>query len=225
VTATPLPLAAALFDMDGLLVDTEPAWTVAEVELAQRLGGEWSDELKARVVGTRIETAVPIILTGLGHVPTADLVEHSMADLLARMVELYRGELRPLPGAVELLTGLRAAGVPVALVSSSYRVLVDAVVDRLGLRFDLVLAGDEVGHAKPHPEPYLTACARLAVDPACAVVLEDSPAGIASGEAAGCAVVAVPSVPGVRPAPGPRRLVLSSLDEVGVAGLRDLVAG
>lgn len=217
-------LTAALFDMDGLLVDTEPTWTVAEVELAERLGGEFTPQLKAAIVGTRIETAVPLILSGLGHPPTPELVERTVTDLLARMVELYRGELQPLPGALELLAALREAGVPVALVSSSYRVLVDAVVERLGLQLDLVLAGDEVQHAKPHPEPYLTACARLGVDPAGAVVLEDSPSGIASGEAAGCAVVAVPSVAGVHPEPGPRRLVLTSLTQAGLADLRELVS-
>ena len=219
------PLAAALFDMDGLLVDTEPSWTVAEVELAARLGGSWTDELKASIVGTRLETSVPMMLTAFGLTPTPPLVERTMAELLTRMVELFRGQLTPLPGALELVSALQDAGVPVALVSSSYRVLVDAVVGRLGLDLDLVLAGDEVRHAKPHPEPYLTACARLGVDPAGAVVLEDSAAGIRSGEAAGCAVVAVPSVAGVRPEPGPRRLVLGSLDEVGVAELRELVRG
>ena len=217
-------LTAALFDMDGLLVDTEPTWTVAEVELAERLGGEFTPQLKAAIVGTRIETAVPLILSGLGHPPTPELVERTVTDLLARMVELYRGELQPLPGALELLAALREAGVPVALVSSSYRVLVDAVVERLGLQLDLVLAGDEVQHAKPHPEPYLTACARLGVDPAGAVVLEDSPSGIASGEAAGCAVVAVPSVAGVHPEPGPRRRGLTSLTQAGLADLRELVS-
>ena len=216
-------LAAVLFDMDGLLVDTEPTWTVAERELAAELGGEWTDAIKASVVGTRIETAVPLMLTGFGRVPTPDLVASTMKTLLERMVELFQGELTPLPGALELHASLRAAGVPVALVSSSYRVLVDAVVARLELDFDLVLAGDQVAHAKPHPEPYLTACERLGVDAAAAVVLEDSPAGIASGEAAGCPVVAVPSVAGVHPEPAPRRLVLRSLGELDLAGLRALV--
>ncbi len=218
---TPLP-AAVLFDMDGLLVDTEPTWTVAEVELAERLGGRWTDALKASIVGTRIETAVPVILGTLGHPQAPELVERTIAELLSRMVELFRGELTPLPGALELLAEVQAAGVPVALVSSSYRVLVDAVVARLDLTFDLVLAGDEVRYAKPHPEPYQTACARLGVDPAHTVVLEDSPSGIQSGEAAGCAVVAVPSVAGVDVAPGPRRLVLASLKELDLAGLAEL---
>ncbi len=218
-------LSAVLFDMDGLLVDTEPTWTVAEVELAARLGGTWTPQIKASVVGTRVETAVPIILTAFGLEPTAPLVERTTRELLARMVELFGGELKPLPGALELLGALREAGVPVALVSSSYRVLVDAVVARLGLTFDFLLAGDEVSRAKPHPEPYLAACAQLGAAPGAAVVLEDSPAGIRSGEAAGCAVVAVPSVPGVHPEPGPRRLVLDSLTDLDLARLRDLVAG
>jgi len=217
-------LSAVLFDMDGLLVDTEPTWTVAERELAVELGGVWTDEVKAAIVGTRVETAVPLMLAAFGHAPTPELVDRTVQWLLDRMVTLYGGPLTPLPGALELLAALRAAGVPVALVSSSYRVLVDAVVERLGLAFDLVIAGDEVAHAKPHPEPYLTACTRLDAPAAGAVVLEDSPAGIASGEAAGCAVVAVPSVAAVHPEAGPRRLVLASLAELDVAGLRALVA-
>jgi len=217
-------LSAVLFDMDGLLVDTEPIWTIAERELADELGGVWTDEIKASIVGTRVETAVPLMLTAFGHVPTPELVASTVQSLLARMVELYAGPLEPLPGALELLAAVRSADVPVALVSSSYRALVDAVVARLGLTFDLVLAGDEVRHAKPHPEPYATACLRLGVPAAGAVVLEDSPAGITSGEAAGCAVVAVPNVAAVRPEPGPRRRVLGSLAELDLAGLRALVA-
>ena len=219
-------LAAVLFDMDGLLVDTEPVWTVAEVELAARLGGTWTEQIKASVVGTRLETAVPIILTALGRPLTPELVERTMQELLDRMVELFAGDLVPLPGALELLAEVRAAGVPVALVSSSYRVLVQAALARLGLQgaFDLEIAGDEVQHAKPHPEPYATACGRLGVPPEQAVVLEDSPAGVRSGASAGCAVVAVPSVAGVHHEPGPRTLVVPSLAEVDLDALRALVA-
>ena len=97
------------------------------------------------------------------------------------------------------------------------------VLHELGLRFDVTVAGDEVGLAKPHPEPYQRACAALGVAPGRAVVLEDSPAGIASGEAAGCAVLAVPSVAGVVVPPAPRRRVVRSLLEVDVADLERLV--
>jgi beta-phosphoglucomutase-like phosphatase (HAD superfamily) len=90
--------------------------------------------------------------------------------------------------------------------------------------FELTLAGDEVTHAKPHPEPYLTAARRLGVEPAHCVVVEDSPSGVAAAEAAGAAVVAVPSVPGVLFDAGPRRLVADSLAGIGLADLRALVA-
>lgn len=205
--------------MDGLLVDSEPAWTVAETELAEQLGGTFTDELKAQIVGTRLESAVPVLLTGLGHDPTPELVGRTTGSLLARMVELFAEGVEPLPGAVELARRCRDAGVPVALVSSSYRVLVDAALAQLGLEFDAVVAGDEVGLAKPHPEPYLRACALLGVPADRCVVLEDSPAGVLSGEAAGCTVVAVPSVVGVRVDPGPRRLVVASLAGVELADL------
>jgi len=216
--------AAVLFDMDGLLVDSEPVWTVAEGELAVRLGGSFTPELKAAIVGTRLEVAVRTFLAWYDAPRGPAEVAATSAWLLRRMVELFADELIVLPGVLELLAALRDAGVPVALVSSSYRVLVDAVL-RQGIGpFEVSVAGDEVVHGKPHPEPYLTACAGLRVDPREAVVLEDSPAGVASGEAAGCAVVAVPSVTGVNFSAAPRRLVVPALTKVGLAELIALVA-
>jgi len=217
-------LAAVLWDMDGLLVDSEPVWTVAEVELAEQLGGQWGDEVKAAVVGTRLDVAVPAILRWFGADPTPLRVAETSTWLLGRMVELYARELPVRPGAVALLAALADAGVPQALVSSSYRVLVDAALATGLGPFALTIAGDEVTHGKPHPEPYLTAAARLGVDPSRCVVLEDSPSGVASGEAAGCAVVAVPSVVGVVLEPAPRRTVLRTLADVTVADLRELAA-
>lgn len=215
--------AAVLWDMDGLLVDTEPLWTVAEVELATTFGGTWDEDIKAAIVGTRLDVAVPRVLRHFGVPDTPTQVASTSAWLLGRMVELFATSLSPMPGALALLAALHAHGVPQALVSSSYRVLVDAVLEGGVGPFAVTVAGDEVADGKPHPEPYLTAAAALGVHPARCVVLEDSPSGVASGEAAGCAVVAVPSVPGVVLDPAPRRLVVSSLEQVDVAGLRALV--
>ena len=217
--------AAVLWDMDGLLVDTEPIWTVAEVELAAALGGTWTDEIKAAVVGTRLDVSVPTILRWYEVEPTPARVSETAAWLLHRVAELYSGELPARAGVCELLAALREEGVPVALVSSSFRVLVDAVLAHGYGPFDVTLAGDEVACGKPDPEPYLTAAALLDEDPASCVVLEDSPAGVASAEAAGCAVVAVPSVVGVELAPGPRRLVVPSLTVVTPDLLGELVRG
>jgi len=214
---------AVLWDMDGLMVDSEPLWTLAEQELARALGGTWDAQIKARIVGTRLDLAVPLILAHYGVAATPERVAATADGLLARMVELYaRDDLQLLPGVGSLLAALADERVPMALVSSSYRVLVDAVLAGGG-PFSVTLAGDEVEVGKPAPDPYLLAASRLGVDATRCVVLEDSPAGVASGEAAGCAVVAVPSVAGVHLAPGPRRLVVPTLAGVTPADLRALV--
>lgn len=211
---------AVLWDMDGLMVDSEPLWTVAETELARSLGGIWTAEIKSLVIGTRLDLAVPTVLDWFGVEPTVQRVQTTSAWLLHRMVELFAGSLPVLPGVHGLLAELHAEGVPMALVSSSYRVLVDAALAQGLGPFATTVAGDEVTHGKPSPEPYITAAARLGVDPRRCVVLEDSPAGVASAEAAGCAVMAVPSVPGSAVTPEARRRVVPTLAGVGPADLR-----
>jgi HAD superfamily hydrolase (TIGR01509 family) len=208
--------------MDGLLVDSEPLWTVAEVELAALLGGTWDDDLKAAIAGTRLDVAVPAILTHYGH--PVDRAEWASQWLLDRMVTLFAEGPVLLPGVLDLMAALEADGVPQALVSSSYRVLVDAVLHHGLGPFATTLAGDEVLHGKPAPEPYLTAAARLGVRPQDCVVLEDSGSGVRSGQAAGCAVVAVPSVPGTVVPDGPRTLVRRTLAGLTPADLRALTA-
>lgn len=215
---------AVLWDMDGLMVDSEPLWTRAETELAGTLGGTWDAEVKALVVGTRLDVAVPTILTWFGVEPTEERVGTTAAWLLHRMVELFSADELPLmPGVRTLLAALAAEQVPMALVSSSYRVLVDAVLAGGVGPFAFTLAGDEVEQGKPAPDPYLLAAKHLGVDVGRCVVLEDSPAGVASGEAAGCAVVAVPSVAGVHLEPADRRLVVPTLEGLTPDDLRALV--
>jgi HAD superfamily hydrolase (TIGR01509 family) len=206
------PMAeAVLFDMDGLLVDSEPLWTIAEIELAESLGGRWDDDIKAAIIGTRLDVAVPRILEWYDVDRGPAEIATAMAFLLARMVELFHDRLPLMPGALALVDGVRALGVPTALVSSSYRVLVDAALDSLDrARFDVTLAGDEVGHGKPSPEPYLTACEMLGVTPSRCVIVEDAMSGVESGEAAGAVVVAVPWAAPITA--NPRRPVVSSLE-------------
>jgi HAD superfamily hydrolase (TIGR01509 family) len=214
-------LAAVLFDMDGLLVDSEPVWTVAETELAERLGRRWTPELKQLVLGTGLDEAVRRILAYFG--ATDEDPAAVGRWLLTRVEELFRGALPMRPGALRLLDALAEADVPLALVSSSYRVLVDAALDEVGAwRFAVTVAGDEVANTKPHPEPYLTAAARLGARPERCVVFEDSWSGVRSGEAAGCLVVAVPDHVAVEATP--TRPVLASLEDVDLDWLLDLPA-
>jgi HAD superfamily hydrolase (TIGR01509 family) len=220
--ATAPQLAAALFDMDGLLVDSEPLWSVAETELAARYGGVWDAEIKARCIGTALPDAVPVMLDYFGVVdPTPEQLLEAQDWLLARMVELFATVLPLQPGALELVDALRAAGVPTALVSSSYRVLVDAVLTLLGAgRFDFTLSGDEVARTKPDPEPYLTAAAALGVDPQRCVVLEDAPSGIAAAEAAGCLAIGIPGHAPLEETPD--RPIFASLADIDVDWLLQL---
>lgn len=212
-------LAAVLFDMDGLLVDSEPVWSVAEAEIMSWLGGPWNLDVKALCVGRRVDESCRILVSVAGSsVPPAEVQER----LVARMCELFREHLPLLPGALPLVDAVRAAGLPTALVSSSYRALVDAALESFGAdRFDVTVAGDEVVRAKPDPEPYRTAAAALGVHPADCVVVEDSLAGALSGAAAGCPVVVVPNVVAVEPAPG--RSFAASLTELDLPHLAALV--
>ncbi|HVE98405.1 MAG TPA: HAD family phosphatase [Mycobacteriales bacterium] len=215
-------LRAVLFDLDGLLIDSEPLWTIAETELFASLGDvPWSTAAKRACMGHRLDAAVPIMLAFSGR-PDASHDE-AAEFLLGRMVQLFHQSLPVRSGVVELLEALADRGVPLGLVSSSYRVLVDAALDVLGAeRFAVTVAGDEVAAAKPDPEPYLTAAARLAVPPAGCVVLEDSRAGVSSALAAGMCCVAVPELQVLEPAD--RLVVVGSLREVDVDVLDRLVA-
>jgi HAD superfamily hydrolase (TIGR01509 family) len=161
------------------------------------------------------------MLRYFGLTPTQTDVDEAVDWLLDRMVALFSTNLPVLPGALELVDALRAAGVPTALVSSSYRVLVDAALAVIGPeRFDFTLAGDEVSRTKPDPEPYLSAAAALGVAPENCVVFEDSPSGIASGEAAGCLAI---GVTGHAPLVAtPDRPVLGSLADVDLDWLLQL---
>jgi HAD superfamily hydrolase (TIGR01509 family) len=207
-----------LFDMDGLLVDSEPVWYDVETEIVEQLGGTWSHEHQAQCIGGTIRSTAQYIrdLTG-----TDRPVEALMADALAAMRERFVAGVPTLPGALECVDAVRAAGVPTALVTSTYRSLADAALTGLGShRFDVTVAGDEVPAGKPDPAPYRLACERLGVEPAACVVLEDSVSGVRSGLAAGCFVVAVPTAAGITG--GPRCAVLDTLAGIDVEWLLEL---
>ena len=192
MSTVPLP-AAVLFDMDGLLVETEHLWYKAELEVMAELGGDWSPADQEILVGGPLERAVDMMIDRAGG-------GYDYDDVMKL-----------------LLTALEDAGVPLALVSASYRNLVDAVHDallhELGHElFAVTVAGDDLERTKPFPDPYLHAAAVIGADPRHCVVLEDSHTGSRAGLASGAYVVVVPSLVAVEAEPGLH--VMASLTEI-----------
>ncbi|MEV0349671.1 HAD family phosphatase [Nonomuraea sp. NPDC050680] len=212
-------MEAVFFDMDGLLVDSEKVWLEIEIEVMARLGGEWTLDHQAHLVGGSMERTVAYMLAVSGSsVAPEDLREWMTDGMVTRLAD----GVALMPGASELLDAVREEGIPGALVTSSLREIADAVLKAVGRdRFDAIVTADDVTRTKPDPEPYLTAAELLGVDPVRCVVLEDSPNGVAAATAAGCAVVAVPSLLPIDPAPG--RLVVPSLTDVTIPTLRALI--
>ncbi|MEO3767567.1 HAD family phosphatase [Streptomyces sp. B8F3] len=209
---------AVLLDMDGTLVDTEGFWWAAEVSVFAEFGHELTEEQRQVVVGGPMSRSAAFLIATTG----ADI---GLAELTVRLntrfEELVDGDVPLMPGARRLLTELAAHDVPTALVSASHRRIIDRVLRSLGHEFHLSVAGDEIPRTKPHPDPYLHAAAALGADPRRCAVVEDTLTGVTAAEAAGCAVVAVPSVTPIEPAPG--RHLVRSLTEVDLPFLRSVV--
>jgi HAD superfamily hydrolase (TIGR01509 family) len=186
--------AAALFDNDGLTLDTEPAWTRAEIALFAQHDREFTMEHKRELLGTAPATSAIKLEQMLGR-PGDDL----SAELYALVLEEARAGIEPMPGAAALLAALRGAGVPLGLVSNSRRGFVELGLREAGLdgAFDVIVTAEDVARPKPAPDAYLAAAEALGADPTACVVLEDSPTGLAAARAAGARTIGVPSVPGV----------------------------
>lgn len=181
--------AAILWDMDGTLVDTEPYWLTAERELVHSYGGTWTHEDGLSLVGSGLWTTAEIF-QGRGVELSADEIVYHLTD---RVLDQIRIEVPWRPGAVELLEAVKAAGIRTALVTMSIRRMADYVVSAFDFpAFDIVVAGDNVTHSKPHPEPYLRAAELLGVPAELCVAIEDSATGLASALASGATSIGVP---------------------------------
>ncbi len=213
-------LQAVLFDMDGLLVDSEPLWFEVETQVMARLGGAWGEADQRALLGGSLQRTVAYLLARAARPASEQDVARWLVDGMTAAVAA-RGP-RVLPGARELLAEVRAAGIKHGLVTSSERGIMNAVIARAGLAFDATVCGADVQRGKPDPEPYLRAAALLGADPRHCIALEDSPNGVAAAESAGCHLVAVPSLVPIAGRAG--RVVVTSLTEVDLPMLRAIAA-
>ncbi|MFD8014766.1 HAD-IA family hydrolase [Streptomyces sp. NPDC058955] len=213
--------------MDGTLVDTEGLWWEA-VELVA--GRPLTEADRPDVLGRPVEHTAAWLAAGGAAEPVSPdggTAGRPSADALAaalhrEFADRVGAGVTPRPGAIALLTALARDGVPTALVTASPRAVADTVLRALGAlgapEFAVSVTADDTDRTKPEPDPYLAACRTLGVEPAHCVAVEDTPTGVASAEAAGCTVLAVPSVAPIDPAPG--RTVLDGLTEVTPERLR-----
>jgi HAD superfamily hydrolase (TIGR01509 family) len=220
-------LQAVLFDMDGTLVETEQYWGEAMFELAAALGGRMSEEARAATVGSTMRRSMSILHADLGLVRTEEQLLADARWVEQRTAELMASGISWCPGARELLTEVRGAGLRTALVTTTPRRVADIVLatiraDLGGDPFDVTVCGDEVPARKPDPAPYRQAMAALGVEPGQCVVIEDSQSGVAAGLAAGVAVLGVPTVQEIAPAPG--LTLRGGLAGVDLAALTDVLA-
>ncbi|CAM5668760.1 hydrolase [Streptomyces spiroverticillatus] len=206
--ALPRP-AALLCDMDGTLVDTEHQWLEVVAALLEEHGIEPAPEVLAPFAGAAIDTAAALFADRHGVLGTAERLDREFTELVAAGVSVQ-------PGAMRLLDRARELGIPVALVTASERKVADLVLKGLGAeRFAASITQGETERGKPHPDPYLAAARALGADPAECLAVEDTPTGAQAALAAGCRLLAVPSVPGIEP--GPRTYLYASLEDVHIA--------
>jgi HAD superfamily hydrolase (TIGR01509 family) len=213
---------AVVFDLDGVIIDTEEVWEEVRRAYVASYGKQFRPDSQTRMMGM----STPEWSTHLSQeVGVPRTPEQVATDVLDRMAERYREALPLIPGSVDAVRRM-AARFPVALASSSARVLIDQVLSTAGLTdvFRVTLSTEEVPRGKPFPDVYLEATSRLGLAPAVCAAVEDSSNGLRSAAAAGLAVIAVPH--GVYP-PAPdalatASLVINGLDELTVEAVEKL---
>ena len=218
-------IEAAIFDMDGLLVNTEQYWHRAEIEILSELGVAMDAQSGRSTKGMRVDEVVALYFSL--H-PWTGPSQHDVVEMiLSRVGDLAEAEGSMLPGVRHTFSVLDAVGLPMALASSTPRRLIDRILAHFNLstQFQTISSAEAERYGKPHPAVFLTAAASIGATPMHCVVFEDSPAGVLAAKAAQMACVAVPD-PGDRDHPMIQiaDVVLSSLEEFSVEVLSGLNA-
>lgn len=215
--ATARAFKGAVFDMDGLLLDTERIYRRIFQQLVREQGYTLSDEGYRKMVGHRIDTSKQALAEELG---TREPVDAIFAQVHGRYNDFIANETIPLrPGARELITFLRTQGIALALATSTYRSLTNAKLRNVGLEdaFALTVTGDEVANGKPAPDPYLKAVAGLGLRPQESFAMEDSPTGLRAAHSAGLFTILVPDLI-------PASAETLAIADMTVASLHDVLA-
>lgn len=204
-----MSFSAAFFDMDGLFLDSEPQWHQSQQEICARYSYSWDDDDQRICIGGPLSRVGDYISDICAHDMTGPEVVEELTKMM--LVKLSSKAIL-MRGAFDAVERVRQV-MPVALVSASPRILMDAALTTLPKDFfQFTISADDVTRTKPFPDPYLEAAKRMGVEPRSCVVFEDSLTGIASAKSAGCAVVAVPHYVDVALAPKVR--VVDSLEKV-----------
>jgi HAD superfamily hydrolase (TIGR01509 family) len=184
-------IEAVVFDLDGVLIQTEEIWDEVRGDYIVRLGGRYDEEAQRAMMGMSSKEWSAYLAEDLGVPRTAQQVNDDIVELMAAS---YRKHLPLIDGAIEAVERL-AARWPLAVASSSNRPLIDLVLELSGLApyFHATVSSEEVPRGKPAPDVYLEACRRLDAEPTHAAAIEDSHAGIGSAKAAGMRVIAIPN--------------------------------
>lgn len=183
-------IEGVIFDMDGLMVDSEPVWDRARAALAAQYGKSWTTADHHNVMGVSTAEWTEYMINHFeATMPPAEMQKL----VIDQMVDMYNEQIPFFPGAVELVQTV-AANYPTGLASGSPRQLIDIVTGYAAFEgcFQVILSADEIGKGKPAPDVYLATAERMGIDPAKCACLEDSGFGILSGKAAGMMVIAVP---------------------------------
>jgi HAD superfamily hydrolase (TIGR01509 family) len=214
-------LEAVLFDMDGVIIDSEPLWSDAEKQLLARRNLPYSPSLKTAMMGRDARGAVGYLIE---HYSLTESLGKLIEERNQLIAELFKEHLKAIPGALDLVRSVIAAGILTGLVSSSPKPLVELALEKLvttGL-FDLTLSGDQVVRGKPAPDIYITAAEKLGVKPEYCLVIEDAPHGVAAAKDAGMCCLAIgTSVSVVELAMADK--VVSGFEEVDVQVLQSLM--
>ena len=209
---------AVFFDMDGLMVDSEPEWLLSEIEVTAPFGYRWQDEDQVACLGGPLSKVGQYMFDKCGQVQSPQFFTQTLIDTqVARM----RGNTPTMPGAIELVRELQSHGVKTALVSASPRNIVDAVLDNLGHDlFPFSISSDDVTNTKPDPEAYVKAATMSGSDITNCLVFEDSLTGMSAAIASGAYLVGVPHLVSI--AESSRVRVIKSLEQLSYSKIKEL---